>query len=316
MLFAIGVITRNIPLLFFSRALDGITGGNIAIAQASIADVTRPQDRAKNFGLIGAAFGLGFILGPYLGGKFSDPHVVSWFNAATPFWFAAGLSFLNMLSLLFFMPETHSTPNRDLAIMWTKSVKDVVKALRLGQLRKLFITAFIFQSGFAFYIGFFSVFLIERFGFTQGNIGDYFAYVGLWIAFTQAVVTRFAAKHFSDVRILRITLSATGLFVLCFFFPTAWWQLLFIVPFFAMATGLSQANLVGLVSKSADTAIQGEVLGINASVQALAQSIPPIISGFIAARLTPETPTVVSGIIIIIAGLYFVLAYRPSRVAA
>jgi MFS family permease len=67
-LFATGIVIKNIPLLFLSRALDGITGGNLSVAQASIADVTKPEDRTKNFGLIGAAFGVGFIVGPFVGG--------------------------------------------------------------------------------------------------------------------------------------------------------------------------------------------------------------------------------------------------------
>ena len=106
-LFAIGILTKNLPLLFVSRGFDGITGGNIAVAQAAIADVSTPENRAKNFGLMGAAFGIGFILGPYIGGKLSDPNLISWFNAATPFWFAALLCFANVLSVVFLLPETH-----------------------------------------------------------------------------------------------------------------------------------------------------------------------------------------------------------------
>lgn len=74
-LFAYGIMSRNLPLLFVSRALDGITGGNISVAQAAIADISLPENRAKNFGLIGMAFGLGFIFGSFLGGKLSDPTV-------------------------------------------------------------------------------------------------------------------------------------------------------------------------------------------------------------------------------------------------
>jgi MFS family permease len=117
-LFGVAIHLRHIPLLFISRALDGITGGNIAVAQAVISDTTAPDARARSFGLIGAAFGLGFILGPYLGGKLSDP------------------------------------------------------------------------SGFTFFTTFFGVFLIDRFRFTQGDIGDFFSYMGLWIVFAQALVVR------------------------------------------------------------------------------------------------------------------------------
>ena len=86
LLFAVGIVIKNIPLLFAARALDGITGGNLSVAQASIADVTPPSERTKNFGLIGAAFGVGFIIGPFLGGVLADPSVVSWFNALLLYW--------------------------------------------------------------------------------------------------------------------------------------------------------------------------------------------------------------------------------------
>jgi DHA1 family tetracycline resistance protein-like MFS transporter len=76
-------------LLFVSRAIDGFTGGNISIAQAAIADVSTPETKQKNFGLIGMAFGVGFVVGPFLGGVLSDPSFVSWFSFDTPFWAAS-----------------------------------------------------------------------------------------------------------------------------------------------------------------------------------------------------------------------------------
>lgn len=219
-IFALGIIFKNIPLLFFARAFDGITGGNIAVAQASIADITAPQNRAKNFGLIGAAFGLGFILGPYLGGKLSDPEIYHSFNATTPFWFAAILAFLNVVSLLIFLPETRKSKVHSLKINWSKSFKNVFHAFNLKQLRPLFITGFLFQSGFSFYITFLSVFLIIKFGFDQGNIGNYFAYVGLWVSFTQLVITRFLAKKFKENQVLKISMAGAGLSVILLFLIT------------------------------------------------------------------------------------------------
>lgn len=312
-LFAIGIITKNITLLFIARGFDGITGGNIAVAQAAVADVSKPEDRAKNFGLIGAAFGLGFILGPYLGGKLSDPKVVSWFSASIPFWFAAILSFLNVLSVIFIFPETLKEKNDKLIITWNKSIKNIIKAFSFEDLRTIFATQFLFQGGFAFFVGFFSIFLIQRFNFTQGNIGDFFSYVGLWIVFTQAVITRNAAKKFMEFQILRITLIGSGTFILLFFLPHIWWQLLLIVPFFAICNGLSQANLAALVSRSVGPEVQGEILGINASVQALAQSMPPMLSGYIAATLNPSAPVLVASIVIILAGAVFNILYQPTK---
>lgn len=305
--FAIGVMTKNLPLLFISRAFDGITGGNISVAQAAIADVTTPENRAKNFGLMGAAFGMGFILGPFIGGKLSDPSLVSWFDATTPFWFAAILALCNALWVMYLLPETLKKKSANVSLQLTRSIKNIIRVFSLKQVRPLFATSFLFQAGFTFFTTFFSVFLITKFGFDQGAIGNYFAYVGLWIAFSQAVITRMVSQRFNEWSILRISLLATGICMLLFFVPKVWWGLLFITPIFAMFTGLSQANLTSVVSRSAGSQIQGEILGINASVQALAQTIPPVISGLVAAQVTAWTPLMVAGITIIFSGFVFIL---------
>jgi len=313
-IFAIGIITKNISILFLARAFDGITGGNLSVAQASIADVSTPENRAKNFGLIGAVFGLGFIIGPYIGGKFSDPSIVSWFSAATPFWFAAILSFTNVLSVIFMFPETHKRIDKNVKIFWNKSIHNIVRAYTYGKLRVIFTTVFLFAAGFSFFVTFFAVFLINKFGFHQGNIGDYFAFVGIWIAITQAVVTRFLAKRLKPDQIVRFSIIGTGATMLLYFLPNVWWELLFIVPFFAIFNGLSQANITALVSNSVDNSIQGEILGINTSIQALAQAIPPALSGFIAANLTAEAPVIVAAVVIIISGLTFFFFYKPVHI--
>lgn len=309
-LFALGIITKNIPLLFISRGFDGITGGNIAVAQASLADITSKENRTKVFGLMGAAFGLGFVIGPFLGGKLSDPAVLPFFNAATPFWFAAILSSLNVISLFFFFPETNTHIQHTLKINWIKSIKNILHAYMLKNLRKLFVTNFLFQGGFAFYTTFGAVFLINRFHFTQGGIGDFFAYVGIWIAITQGLITRKVSGRLNETQVLRFSLFMCGVVLLCYFIPRVWWQMLFIAPFFAIFMGLSQANIAGLISRSAEPQIQGEVLGISSSVQALAQTVPAALSGYIAAGMGPNTPVVVSATIMMATGVFFWVSFK------
>lgn len=310
-IFEIGILSANLPLLFFSRALDGITGGNISVAQAAIADITDPEHRVKNFGLIGAGFGLGFILGPYLGGKLSDPAILPWFNAATPFLFAAILAFANVLSVLFFLNETNLHQRQNLSIRWNKSLLNIWQAYLMKKLRVLFLTNFLFISGFTFFTTFFSVFLIKRLGYSQGNIGDFFSYIGLWQVFTQAVITRNLAKYLKENQVLNVTFIGTGLALLLFMVVTHTWQLLLISPFFALFLGLSMANSTALISKSVTKEIQGEILGIAASVQALAQSIPAILTGFIAAAIATEAPILVSALLALIAGVVFWIWYQP-----
>ena len=312
-LFAIGIITKNIPLLFFSRFFDGITGGNIAVAQAAIADVTTPENRAKNFGMIGAAFGLGFIFGPFIGGKLSDPSLVSWFTASTPFYFAAILAFLNVISIWKFLPETNKNLN-NLKIKFNKSIRNIITAFNLPGLKSLFGTTFFFNAGFTFFTTFFSVFLIIKFGFSQGNIGTFFAYVGIWSVITQAVLTRIFAKKLTKEQILNISLFGCAVMLLAYFLPNQKWELYLVPPFFSLFTGLTMANLNALISERSDKTIQGQIMGISASVTALAQIVPAILSGFIAAILQPTTPIIVASIFVFISWLVFQKAKTKTTV--
>lgn len=312
LLFSLGIITRNIPLLFLSRLIDGAASGNISVAQAAIADVTDPKNRAKNFGLMGAAFGFGFIIGPFLGGKLSDPHILPWFSAVTPFIFAACLVAVNILSVVIFFPETLKQLNHAIKINWAKAVNNIFHAYSMEKLRILFLTNFLFWSGFSFFVTFFSIFLIRKFGFNQGDIGNLFAYIGVWVAFTQIVLTRQLSGKFQDHNIIRVALFGATLLVLIFFLANAPWQFLIIVPVFAGFNGLVQAIIPAIVSKSADWNVQGEILGVNSSVQALAQAIPPILSGFIAARFSLETPLIVAIVIMFLSGFVF-LFFKPVK---
>ncbi len=303
LLFALGLIISNIPLLFFSRAIDGITGGNISIAQASIADVTKPENRAKNFGLIGAAFGLGFIIGPFLGGVLSEPKIVSWFTSSTPFFFAALLSFIETLLVIFVLPETiQKVSDRKLNIM--QSLSNIKKSLKSKSIRGILSTIFLYQAGFTFFTTFIAVYYIGRFGWTQGDIGNMFAFVGICVAITQLFVLR-RLPHNKEHEILGITLLGSGIMLLVYVFPTAPWQLLFIIPIFSLFNGITMAYLPAIVSRSADSNIQGEVLGMNSSVVAIAQAIPPLIAGFFAAQISPAAPLYVAAVIVLSSAALF-----------
>lgn len=311
-LFAFGILIKNIPLLFVARALAGIASGNLSVAQASIADVTKPQDRAKNFGLIGAAFGIGFIIGPFLGGKLSDPHILPFFNPSIPFLFATILSLINGISVKFNFKETNMFINIQPKVEWGKALTNIAKAFKAENLRFLYLTNFLFFAGFTFFVTFISVLLIKKFGFTQGHIGDFFSFMGLWIAFTQGFITRKISKYFNEQRVLTFTIIGDGIFIGLMYFSPNSLSLYLIAPFIAICNGLTFANLAGLISRSADQKIQGEILGINASIQALAQLIPPVLSGFIAASFSPSAPLIVASVVIIFSGVLFIVLYKPT----
>jgi len=311
-LFAIGILVRSIPLLFFARIFDGITGGNISVAQAAIADVTEPQDRAKNFGLIGLAFGLGFILGPALGGVLSNQHIVYWFSAQFPFFVAAGFAFLNTGLILKYFKETNIKLTQA-KINLLESFQKIRSAKKYKPVRTLFIVAFFLSAGFAFFTSFFNVFLTHKFGFTQSRIGSFFAFIGLCTALTQGFVTRFIAHRFKDVQILSVTYFATALSVVLYLIPSKQIFLYFIVPLFAVSYGLTASNASAIVSRLAPSDAQGEVLGINAALVSLAQAFPPLLAGFLAALFSPGTPILFASALVIVAGIIFVASRKKHQ---
>ena len=318
-LFAIGIMTRDLPLLFLSRAFDGITGGNLSVAQAVIADVTPPEKRTKNFAMIGAAFGLGFVMGPYIGAKLATPglsffglfHTPHWLNPSTPFWFTAALSTINVLLILFLLPETHNYMKK-VKIRLSQSVHNIAKAATYPGLRVVFPSIFLFWGGFTFFTTFFGVLLINKLHFSASNIGDYFAYIGIWIAFTQALITPLVAKKLKSHQVLRTSMLFVGIALFGVLWAHNTMQLLLVTPVFAIFIGQTIANSTSLVSRSVGPEIQGEVLGINFSVQALAQAIPAILSGYLA-TLGINAPILVGGSIIIVGSFLFIAIYRPSK---
>ncbi len=310
-LFAIGIHEHSLLILFVARIFDGLTGGNISVAQAVIADVSTPKTRQKNFGLIGAAFGLGFIMGPFLGGILASSQVVSWFDATTPFDFAAILSLLNVFFVMQMLPETHTHINKTLVLTPSKSFQNIIRAFALKSTLPLFITVFLFQGGFSFYSTFSSTYLLQRFDMSERDIGLFFAYIGVWIVITQGFILRKVAGRFAEHKLVRVSLFmiAGALFLYPAMNHLAY--LFILVPFYAIPIGITNATITSLVSRSVGPSLQGEILGINSSFMALAQAIPPIIAGFIVTGSATSASITVASLIVAIGGIYFWLEYKP-----
>ncbi len=320
--FAFGISASSIPLLFIGRAIDGLTGGNIAVAQAAVGDISNDQNRQKNFGLLGAAFGLGFIIGPYLGGKLSVPGVSfyglfttpDWFSATTPFWFAALLCVLNVVLIVTRFPETIAQKQTDKRIDAATSVHNVVRGFTSPRLKVLLASSFLFNGGFTFFTTFFGVYLANSFDFSASRTGDYFAFVGLFIAISQALVVPRVAHHLRDHQVLRFSFFGLAVAMSLFFLANESWQLYAIVPLFSAFNGLTMANQTSLISRSAEPGKQGEAMGISSSVMNLAQVPASILVGFITGSVTSAMPLVVSTACIAAAGVVFVVWFRPTYV--
>ncbi len=310
-LFATGIYIKSLTLLFIARIFGGIMGGNLSVAQAAIADITPPKLRASRFGLIGAAYGVGFIIGPVIGGVLADPNLVSWFNASTPFIFAALISIVNAVLVFFLMSETR-TIGGTFVITWHRAISDIYHAYRMKRLRMIFATNFLFQSGLALFATFFSVFLISGFGYDQLSIGYYIGFVGIWAIVSQGVLLRILSKRFDEFLLLRIFLLLGSAAIFLFYIPDHTTGLLIVGAAFALTNGISMASLPSIVSRRTSDENQGQILGINASVQALAQAAPPILAGVLAANISPSAPVYIAGGVIGLGWLIFMVFVKKE----
>jgi DHA1 family tetracycline resistance protein-like MFS transporter len=310
-LFATAILEQNIYLLFFSRILDGFTGGNISIALSAISDSSDEKSKAKNFGMVGAAFGLGFILGPYIGGKLADPSLVSWFNAATPFWFAAILTAINLLFVLTLFPET-LLEKRNTVVSFFTGFHNIGKAFKLRHLRILFLVVFLLTFGFNFFTQFFQVFLFSKFNFSISKIADIFAFIGIWIVIAQGGLQRPLSKKFEPLKILKVSGLALGIALPMLLLPTESKYIFFVLPFVAIFQGLTQPNITSLVSSQAGPGEQGQILGINQSIQSLGMAIPPIIASYIN-LVNVNLPIATASFCIILGWIILILFFRNGK---
>ncbi len=293
LLFGFGLETGSLLILFISRIIAGIAAGNFSIAQAAIADVTLPQFRARNFGLIGTAAGIGFIVGPVLGGW-----LAGLFDVAAPFWCATALGILNLLLLTLFFPETHKPKKMVRNFHIWKGIHNIQAAWRDKDARPVYLASFFHMAGFSFFISFIGVLLVNRFGLSESAIGTFFGAVGFWIIITQAFILRIVTKKYSERQILRITMLLVAFAITLYpFVPTVLWVYC-IIPLLAIPNGLTMANIMALVSKSVSADRQGAALGINGSLMALAQGGIPLIAGVSSGFLGLSAPFLAGGCLI------------------
>ena len=306
LVFAAGVLMGNVPMLYIGRMIAGFTGGNLATAYSAIADVSDEKSKTKNFGLVGMAYGVGFIIGPYLGGVLSDPTVVPWFNFSTPFFAAALLALINIFMVYYRFEETLKTRVSTPVSPWM-GFANLKKAAALPKLRTMFIVIFLYMFGYTMYTQFLSVYLIERFAFSTSHIGDIYAFIGLCIALTQGLVTRPVSKWFTSEQVLQVSFLGLSIAVGAVLFATDASHVYFFIPFVALFAGLTYPNTTTIVSNLTGRESQGEIMGISQSVQAAAQAIPPIIAGVIIS-IGVTLPILCASAIIFLSWVGFMLA--------
>ncbi|HEY5893026.1 MAG TPA: MFS transporter [Chthoniobacterales bacterium] len=263
---------RTLWMLFAARALAGATGGNISTAQAYIADITPPEKRSAGMGLIGAAFGIGFIVGPAIGALMSK------ISVAAPFYFCGFLALLNATSLFLFLPESLS-PEKRRSPEKRLSRAEVWHQVGGPALGKVLAAYFMAIAGFSVMTTVFALFTQRHFGFDQEKNGYIFAAVGLVGAIIQGGMIRRLAPRFGErsLAIAGAAIMAIGFALmpanqgLAFFF--------FATGLVSIGQSLVTPTLNGLASRSAGPRWQGSVLSLVQSAGSLARTAGPALAG-------------------------------------
>ena len=274
-------------VLFLSRFIDGITGGNISTASAYIADVTPPEKRAKNFALIGAAFGLGFILGPALGGLLSQ------FGLNVPAYAAGTLSLISAIVGFFVLPESLPKEKRETAAFRLAEVNPfpaITEMLRRPGTGTLLLVQCIFYFVFNGRNGVFTVFLIEKFNVQPAEIAALFVVGGIAMVVVQGgligpLVNRFGEKKLAMTSLVLQSITALGIYL-----APAFWMMFPIGALSTGAAGLIWPTLGALIANSVAQDELGKVNGVSTALGSLMSVFGPLWAGVAYDTISPSAP--------------------------
>lgn len=282
-------------MLFASRLLDGFTGGNISVAQAYITDITDENDRAKGLGMIGAAFGLGFIIGPAAGG------LLSVYGFAVPAFAAAGLSLISILGVIFFLPES-LTPELRTKLTTARqgfSIQRLWVALNRPRVGPLFHVRFTFGLAFSTFQTIFPLYAQYKLGLDPRSTGFVLTYVGILVVFVQGYLIGRLATRYEEYRLI---FWATIILAITFFawalVPNLIGLLIILAPL-AAAAGVLNTLINSALSKSVYPEEVGGTLGISASLESLTRALSPSAGGYLLGSLGTWAPGVLSGLIML-----------------
>lgn len=276
-------LSTTVWQLFVSRIIDGITGGNISVAQAVIADSTKPEERAKAFGVLGASFGFGFLIGPALGAFLSG------YGITTPFWFAAILAFIGTAAGAFLLPETlkDSTKKAQKSepLFRPQALVHALFSADIGIV--LFLTLLLVSAMNAWIISF-QTFTVDTLRLSTREIGILFSVFGLLSIIMQMAGIRLLLKWFPSKRnVLLGSLVLSTLSMGAFFFARTYIPFLMATILFNITSAPTHPMLAGILSERTKPEDQGAVMGINQAYTSLGQIVGPSLAGIFSANGYP-----------------------------
>lgn len=294
---------NSLAVLFLSRILDGFLGGNVSLAQAYITDSTTKENRAQGLGLIGAAFGIGFIFGPALGGVLSANG-----NYALPAFAAAGLAALNLVGALIWLPES-LPPEKRTTDQQPKSrpkfsLNALLDALRRPCVGPLLSVSLIYGLAFTMFETMFSLFTQQKLGFTAQTTSYVLTYVGILVVLVQGGGIRWLSAKFSDKQLILYGGSLLIVGLLGWAFSNSLAALLIALVPLAIASGTLRVSTNSALTKSVQNTEVGGILGLSSSLNSFTRVVSPLIGSFLLAEISPAGPGVAGALLMV--GVVFI----------
>lgn len=287
---------RTLVLIFISRVIDGLTGGNLSVAQAYIADVTDESNRAKGMGLIGAAFGLGFILGPVMGG------ILSKVNLNLPAFAAAGLTLVELLLVFFWLKESLTPARKAQARMSGQpafTVSALMTALRKPLVGPLLSSRFFFAFAFSMFQTVFALYALRRFHLDESSTSYILAYVGFLSVIVQGFIVGRLTKLFSEKRLLFFATALMAIALAGWALAPNVTVLLIVLAPIALAGGGFNTVINSVLSKSVKPEEIGGTLGLAAALESATRAFSPALGGFLLYSLGTSAPGVFCAILLV-----------------
>jgi len=297
-----GVALNSVALLLVSRFIIGFAAGNMSIVQATVADVSLPETKAKNFGLYCMALGLGFTLGPFFGGALS-----SW-GYMVPFIFALLITTLNLAFAFLFFKETHTRIFKR-TLSWTMGITHLKKAFQFKGVRVILLASFLHNFAWSYFFEFIPVYLIYRFRFSSLELGFFYGVAGGFYALSTGLLIRPFVKRLKPETLFFMGNLLTALTIgSTLFLPSAYWIWPFLI-LMAFFVAFVTPSATTIISDNANSQSQGEALGVLSSVNAAALVLSPIVSGTLVGRY-PTLPMWVGGAVMLLAALLVLSFFR------
>jgi DHA1 family tetracycline resistance protein-like MFS transporter len=305
--FLIFALAKTLPFLFVGRIVAGIAGAIIPTTQAYIADVTTPENRAKGMGLIGAAFGLGFILGPAIGGLLAP------YGYDKPSFLASAMAGLNLLFAYRMLPESQTDESRSRARSHAFGPKALVDALRHPRIGLMLLLYFVVTFAFSNMEATFGLLNEHRYALSARQTGYLFTFIGLLMSVMQGALVGRLVRLLGESRLIILgTFSMIFGLGLMPFAPnlTAYCAILAVMSFGA---GINNPSITALLSKSSKVDEQGGIMGIAQSTSSLARVLGPVWGGYTFDSFGIRWPFISAGLLMVLAFLMSLRQFSRNR---